>query len=70
LLLLGGFWVGAASDPESPAQAGVRETPPRKAFLAGSERSLPILQEISDTLKQIDGRLMRIEKAVTETARQ
>ena len=70
LLLLGGFCAGAAFHPETPAKAGVRKTPPREAFLAGSERALPVLHNISETLKQIDARLMRIEKAVDQATNQ
>ena len=68
LLLLGGFCAGTALQPETPARAWDREEPTRQAFLAGSERALPILQEMSETLKQIDGRLEKIEKAVAQAA--
>ena len=70
LLLLGGFWAGGAFHPETAAKAGVRKTPPREAFLAGSERALSVLQDISETLKRIDARLMRIEKAVDQATSQ
>ena len=36
---------------------------------AGSERSIPILMEISATLKQIDGRLANIEQLLQEDAK-
>lgn len=68
LLVAGAFCLGTSLRPQSAARAGVRETTPREHFLAGSERSLPVLQEISTTLKQIDGRLSRIEKAVATAA--
>ena len=37
-------------------------------FLSGSERSLPVLQEISATMKRIDERLARIENLALEAA--
>lgn len=66
LLLLGGYCVGTAFHPETSARAWEGDTPPRQAFLAGSERALPILQDISKTLKQIDARLEKIEKAAAQ----
>jgi hypothetical protein len=67
-VLLGVFWVGANLQPRRFARGGVRETTPKQHFLAGSERSLPILTEISATLKQIDARLARIEKTIDDAA--
>lgn len=43
--------------------AGVKTPPPRTAFKSGAARSEVILREISDTLKRIDARLERLEKA-------
>jgi hypothetical protein len=64
------FCLGSAFRPATEVRAGVRETTPKQHFLAGSERSIPILMEISETLEQIDARLETIEKTVTEAARQ
>jgi hypothetical protein len=61
--------MGFTYQAQLPARASVRESPPRQAFLAGGERSLPILQEISGTLKQIDERLARIEKTLAAAAK-
>ncbi len=47
-------------------QAEVRETTPRAAFQAGSERSETILKEIAATLKTMDGRLERLEKVAVD----
>ncbi len=66
-LLVGGvFWTSLAMRPKGVATAGVRQTPAPEHFLAGSERSVPILQEISQTLKQIDARLARVERLLVE----
>ena len=62
--LLGTFWAGTWLNRPASLRADVRETPPKEAFLAGGERAVPILQEISATLKRIDARLAKIEKAV------
>ncbi len=70
LMLLTGLAMGYAfaqtGDGPRIAQAEVRQSPPRVAFQAGSERSETILQEIAATLKTIDGRLERIEKLAGE----
>ncbi|MHC4403476.1 MAG: hypothetical protein ACYTG0_27785 [Planctomycetota bacterium] len=75
LLLAGSFYAGSCFSPDPLASAAGRQPPPAKAFLSGSERSLPVLQDIASTLKQIDDRLARIEKVVvaasgTDAARQ
>ncbi|HIQ20018.1 MAG TPA: hypothetical protein EYH34_02105 [Planctomycetes bacterium] len=59
-----GFLVGGAASRDASARAGVRRSAPPQAFLSGSERALPVLMEISTTLKRIDQRLARIERAV------
>ncbi len=56
---------GVRSAPD--AQAEIREQPAPRAFLSGGERSEILLREISGTLKRIDGRLERLERAVYET---
>lgn len=70
LLVLGGAVVGYVAGQSGSgfdsARAEVRETTPRVAFQAGSERSESILREIAATLKTMDGRLERFEKVVGE----
>ena len=68
LLVLLAVCVGTTLQPRPAAEAGVRETTPKEHFLAGSERSLPVLQEISTTLKQIDSRLAKIETPIAVAA--
>ena len=63
------FWAGMSLGPPQMAEGENRVATPRQAFLAGDERSLPILEEISATLRQIDGRLARLEKIAAEAAR-
>ncbi len=70
VLLLAGLCAGACLRPQPAATAGIREATPREHFLAGSERSVPVLNEISATLKHIDTRLARIEKTVADAAAQ
>ena len=50
--------------------ADTRQSPPREAFLSGGERSEAVLREILATLKQIDGRLERFERALREAEQQ
>lgn len=50
--------------------ADTRQSPPREAFLGGGERSEAVLREILATLKQIDGRLERFERALREAEQQ
>lgn len=47
----------------SDSVAGVKTPPPRTAFKSGAQRSEIVLREIADTLKRIDARLERLEKA-------
>ncbi len=57
----------AFSAPGTPdALAEVREQAAPRAFLSGGERSEILLREISETLKRIDSRLERLERAVYE----
>ena len=50
--------------PGAVAEGEVREIPPPQAFLSGGARTEPILREIAETLKRIDGRLEKLERAV------
>ena len=69
LLMLLAFWTGTYFRAEPKASAGVRSAAAPGHFLSGSERSLPILTEISTTLKQIDARLAKIEKVALASAK-
>ena len=68
VVLLVSFWAGTFLRPQPASTADVRTSPPKQHFLAGSERSVPILQEISETLKRMDARLSKIEKIVAAAA--
>jgi hypothetical protein len=48
------------------AQGDVRETPRPETFLSGGARSEIVLKEMSETLKRIDARLERFEKALRD----
>ncbi len=70
LVVLGAVLIGALCGRPPAGQsvrtpAGQREASnqsPPGHFLAGGERSVPVLEEISATLKRIDERLERLEK--------
>jgi len=64
ILLLGAFCMGVSFRPQPVARAGVRDAIPPGHFLSGSERSVPLLKEISGTLRKIDARLSKIENMV------
>ena len=51
-----------------PGQKGVSDSYPPGHFLAGGERSVPILEEVSATLKRMDERLARLEKIAVQMA--
>jgi hypothetical protein len=53
-----GMIVGANFSPTNVAHGEIRGTPEPQAFQAGS---VPILKEISGTLRQMDMRLARLE---------
>jgi hypothetical protein len=63
-MLLGAFWLGAAVPPRTAATAEILQTESKEQFLAGDERSIPVLKEIAATVKRIDARLERIEKSL------
>ncbi len=48
------------------AQGDVRETPRPEMFLSGGARSEVVLKEVLETLKRIDARLERFEKALRD----
>ena len=61
--LLGvGMFIGATGITPSFAQrSDIITTPQPQHMLSGGQLSVPILQDISATLKEIDGRLSRME---------
>lgn len=72
--ILAGMLIGAAfmmglADQPSPAAPQSRSTPRPTAFKSGAERSLEVLQDISQTLDRIDVRLQRIEQVVVAASR-
>jgi hypothetical protein len=61
VLVAAGVVSGAALSTSSEAQGEIRATPQPQAFQSGSQLSVPVLREISATLRQIDARLARLE---------
>jgi hypothetical protein len=62
LALLGaGILAGSGISTVPVAQGEVRTGPPSQALQSGGQLSLPILQDIAGTLRQIDSRLARLE---------
>jgi hypothetical protein len=61
VLIAAGVIAGASMTSTNEAQAELtgRAEPP--AFQSGGQQSVPILREISGTLRQIDSRLVRME---------
>ena len=47
-------------------QGEIRESPRPEAFLSGGARSEIVLKEINETLRRIDARLERFERALRE----
>ena len=67
MLLVGvGLLVGTMVPPPRLVWGEVMEPPPPNAFKSGDQLSVPILQDISATLHQIDGRLARLEAVFKE----
>jgi len=64
------FAAGVAWSPQGATPAEVHRGPKREAFLSGSERSIPILEDIAATLHRIDTRLAHIEKLLEQSAAQ
>lgn len=62
LALVGaGMFIGSNVTVPSIAWGQIVTTPQPQHMLSGGQLSLPILQDISATLKEIDGRLSRME---------
>jgi hypothetical protein len=64
VLLLAAFWLGSAIPPRIARTGELQPTGATEPFLAGDERSIPVLKDILATVKQIDARLERLEKRV------
>ena len=62
-LATAGVVVGANLATTRQAHGEISAAPEIPAFQAGDQISVPILREISTTLRQIDGRLARLETA-------
>ncbi len=68
IITAGAMWLGGNSSRLSTtAQGDVRESPIPRTFLSGGERSEAVLKEMAETLKRIDQRLERFERALRET---
>ena len=68
LVLLGAVLLGVLFGRPPAGQSRVSPQAPVSHFLSGSERSLPVLVEISATMKRIDERLARLEKIAVQAA--
>ena len=68
LAILGALLFGALCGKPPAGRSRVSDDAPPMHFLSGSERSLPVLQEISATMKRIDERLARLEKIAMQAA--
>jgi hypothetical protein len=62
-VLAAGWWIGAVASRPSPASAEVINAAPDQHFMSGDQLSLPILQDIANTLHQMDTRLSHLEAA-------
>jgi hypothetical protein len=60
-LVVAGWFLGAVATRPSTASAQVHNSAPDQHFLAGDQLSLPLLEEISTTLHQMDTRLAHLE---------
>jgi hypothetical protein len=56
-----GWLIGSVASRPQPAQAQVINAAPDQHFLSGDQISVPILQDIANTLHQMDARLGRLE---------
>jgi hypothetical protein len=60
-VLLFVLWLGSVVLPQTATTGELQKVEPQEPFLAGDERSIPILKDSLATLKQIDARLERID---------
>jgi hypothetical protein len=56
-----GMFIGSNFTMPEIAWSQIITTPQQQHMLSGGQMSVPILQDISATLKEIDGRLSRME---------
>ena len=63
VLLLMGIVMGMGFQSSNTALGEVRAGPPPTSFQSGSQQSVPILKDIAATLRQMDGRLAKLELA-------
>ncbi len=56
-----GMFIGSNVTMPTVAWGQIITTPQQQHMLSGGQMSVPILQDISATLKEIDGRLSRME---------
>jgi hypothetical protein len=56
-----GMFLGANVTMPTIAWGQIKSTPQQQHMLSGGQMSVPILQDISATLREIDGRLSRME---------
>ena len=70
MLLGAGMFIGATGSTPTLAQrsSDIITTPQPQHMLSGGQLSVPILQDISATLKEIDGRLSRMETLAKQIA--
>jgi hypothetical protein len=67
-LVVAGMFLGANVTRPTDAWAQIITTPQPQHMLSGGQLSVPILQDISATLHQIDGRLSRLEDVAKQMA--
>lgn len=67
-LVGGGMFIGSNISVPTIAWGQIVTTPQQQHLLSGGQLSLPILQDISATLKEIDGRLSRMEAVAKQLA--
>jgi hypothetical protein len=60
-LVLGSLLQPIATSDAQSRFGNTQQTPAQPQFESGSERSLPVLQDIAATLRRIDARLERLE---------
>jgi hypothetical protein len=56
-----GMFIGSSVTMPTIAWGQIKTVPQQQHMLSGGQMSVPILQDISATLKEIDGRLSRME---------
>jgi hypothetical protein len=63
-----GMFIGSNVTMPTIAWGQIISTPQPQHMLSGGQMSVPILQDISATLKEIDGRLSRMEAVAKQMA--